>query len=283
MSKEYILSKQINWAKRQGLKLYGSEINNGEKTYVINLENNLFQKMCAQTKQQFLNGDGNEITDSGKSLAKMKALHSSSSITVNIFLYWKKKDLDSLLKSLKLTRKKTNVKKEMIFESKQPISKEYKRPPNLDLVIKTEDNKIFAIESKFTEPFSTYEKKGIYIKYINHQKLWNGIPNTYELAKKLCPENKEYKYLDASQLIKHILGLKNNYGKSKFKLLYLYYDAFSKEAYEHKKEIENFSEIVKKDNIKFYSMSYQELIIDLSKNYRENNEKYINYITERYL
>jgi hypothetical protein len=66
--------------------------------------------MCAQTKQQFLNGDGNEITDSGKSLTKMKALHSSSSITVNIFLYWKNKDSDSLLKSLKLTRKNIQPK-----------------------------------------------------------------------------------------------------------------------------------------------------------------------------
>jgi hypothetical protein len=50
MSKEYILTKQINWAKRQGLKLYGSEITNGEKTYVINLENNLFQKNVCTNK-----------------------------------------------------------------------------------------------------------------------------------------------------------------------------------------------------------------------------------------
>jgi hypothetical protein len=282
MSREYILSKQINWAKRKGYKLYGSETTKGRKTYVLNLENNLFQKMCHQTEQQFLNGDGNEMTES-EQLAKMKALHSSSALVVNIFDYWKDKDLDELLIALKLINKKIDTEKELIFESKQSISKKYKYPPNLDVLIKTEEKKVFAIESKFAEPFSSYYKGGIDVKYINNKKLWGGIPNTYELAKKINSNDNEYKHLAAPQLIKHILGLKNNHGKSKFKLLYLYYDVFSEEGFEHKKEIEKFSEIVKKDNIKFYSMSYQELIINLSKKYRENNERYINYITERYL
>jgi hypothetical protein len=89
--------------------------------------------------------------------------------------------------------------------------------------------------------------------------------------------------LHPAQLVKHILGLKNKYNKRAFRLLYLWYDVHGEESYEHRKKIERFSEIVKKDGIKFSSISYQKLILNLAKNYYHGNEKYFNYIIDRYL
>lgn len=51
----------------------------------------------------------------------------------------------------------------------------------------------------------------------------------------------------------------------------------------HRKEIETFSEVVKSDGIKFHALSYQDLIIKLSNEYRSEHKKYIRYISKRYL
>ena len=55
------------------------------------------------------------------------------------------------------------------------------------------------------------------------------------------------------------------------------------EGAEHRKEIEQFAEIVNKDNIKFSHITYQEVIGKLSKEFYTGNENYCNYITVRYL
>jgi broad specificity phosphatase PhoE len=92
------------------------------------------------------------------------------------------------------------------------------------------------------------------------------------------------KHLDASQLIKHILGLKSNYDKN-FTLLYLWYDVPGTEGYEHRQEIEAFASIAKADGINFRHITYQKVIENLDKKEYKNIEKfeeYINYLEERY-
>ena len=68
-----------------------------------------------------------------------------------------------------------------------------------------------------------------------------------------------------------------------FRLLYLWYDVLGKDGVEHRKEIEQFAEIAQRDNIKFSHITYQEVIMKLSKEFYEGNEDYLNYITDRYL
>ena len=129
--------------------------------------------------------------------------------------------------------------------------------------------------------------------------FWDGLPNLYELAKEISPDDTKFQYLDAAQLIKHILGLKNSCDKynfqikpglngrrlftRSFRLLYLWYDVLGKDGVEHRKEIEQFAEIAQRDNIKFSHITYQEVIMKLSKEFYEGNEDYLNYITDRYL
>ena len=56
-----------------------------------------------------------------------------------------------------------------------------------------------------------------------------------------------------------------------------------KEGVEHRKEIEQFAEIARKDHVKFSNVTYQEVIMKLLKEFYEGNENYLNYITDRYL
>lgn len=287
---DYIKAKQQSWAKGNNLELLGGTIpNKGEKNYLKEISLNIFnQHLSMETKKNFDEGDGSETKDSKSRLAKMKALHSSSALPVNVFQYWQNKDVNPILYACKLSKNKSfnlnsNLPNKVKFEQKFEISENknlFPRKPNLDIVI--EDNKIYAIESKFTEPYSK-KPEGLSARYISDESFWKGITSLEVLANKISPNNNEFKYLDAAQLIKHILGLKNKHKKSDFVLLYLWYDVIGKDGFEHRKEIEKFAEIAKKDKIKFRHITYQEVIINLSKDFYVGNEVYINYLTDRYL
>ena len=51
----------------------------------------------------------------------------------------------------------------------------------------------------------------------------------------------------------------------------------------HREEIENFTKIAKADDVKFHDLTYQELIIKMSADFRHDHDRYIRYLTEHYL
>ena len=143
--------------------------------------------------------------------------------------------------------------------------------------------KVYAVECKFTEAYTSRGHSGMDPKYLQIKDLWSDIPKLHFLAKAISPDDNKYKHLHTAQLIKHILGLKKKYGKNKFRLLYLWYDCLGEEGALHRKETEDFATTAKADGIYFHTLSYQELIIKLASDYRKRHEKFINYISSRYL
>ena len=107
---DFIKSKQQSWAKRKNFNLLGGTIpNKGEKNYLYSLADNLFEPLSKENLDSYNSGDGNETKDSKTRLAKMKALHSSSAIVVNLFQYWQGKDVCPILNACKLTSRTTKV------------------------------------------------------------------------------------------------------------------------------------------------------------------------------
>lgn len=283
---DYIKAKQIAWAKRQNIALCGSRGDKGLPIYTQTLNDNLFETLSKDSKLQFEKGDGGEINDNPNKPAKMRALHSSSAIAANMFQYWNTiNKVYQIAHASGLCNKENQTAEKISFEQKFVISKTFPFSPNIDVVIENSAKSqydVFAIECKFSEAYGSYGHKGVDPKYID-LKIWDDIPNIFDFAKSISPIDNNFKHLYPAQLIKHILGLKNKYGKKAFRLLYLWYDVHGEESYNHHTEIETFTDIVRKDGIKFSSISYQDLISNLAKDYYENNEKYINYITDRYL
>lgn len=285
----YIIAKQTQWAKRKNIALIGSKMDKGFPAYTKKLEENLFEPMTADVIANFSKGDGGEILSKNNSPAKMNAVHSSSALGVNIFHYWKTSGkIDNISHACGLCAKQNKTQTDIHFEQKFIISKAFPFCPNLDVVIENNDKaqyKVFAIECKYSEAYSNHGHSGIDPKYFNNDilPLWKDIPKLFDLAKAISPDDNEFKFLHPAQLIKHILGLKNKYGKKTFRLLYLWYDVLGEAGYIHRNEIDKFTEYTKADDIKFSSISYQKLITFLADNYYDTNEKYIDYITDRYL
>ena len=283
---EQIITKQIEWAKNKGLQLIGSAGDRGRKVYTTRIDDNLFQPLNEKSKKEIDDGDGGELKSKAGHTAKMQALHSSSALGINMFDYWREaSDFSLLFSACGLSRSGSQLSGEIKFEQKFKIDDRFKYAPNLDAVFYPSNlnkSKIFAIECKFTEAYSSRRHGGLDQKYFTNDSVWGNLLATKNLAQEISPEDSHFSYLHAAQLIKHILGLNRQFGHSRYRLLYLWYDALGESGFKHRQEVEKFADIIRSDGVLFHATTYQELIVCLAQ-YREQHKKYVSYLTERYL
>jgi len=280
----YIFMKQYMWARNNGIQLIGSKGTRGRRAYTPKYEENLFQPLRSSVKKDFEDADGGELIGSPP---KMGAIHSSSALGVNIFHYWlSNKQVPKIAAACGFCSKNDKSSINIRFEQKFPISKNFRFSPNIDVVIENKDDaqyKAFAVECKFSEAYTSRGHSGLKKKYIELGEVWDNLPNLYKFAKLICPKDKKFLHLHPAQLVKHILGLNRMYGKDKFCLMYLWYDCLGEEGARHQEEIDRFGEVAKRDGVKFHAMSYQELISRFPKELGRSHEKYLKYISSRYL
>ena len=320
---DLILVQQQEWATDKTL-VSGKIIDGKEckdKNYLETIEDNLFpidetKGLRPENIKAYNKGGGSE-TKTITHRPKMSALHSSSALVVNLCQYWQNQEINKtpLLIALGLVNDNDKVGDVKIkFEEKLQIKYEDGKiiknvkfgTPNLDVMIEFDD-KVIAIESKFTEPYINESDKNSEMQdsYIKKESLWKEIPHIEKLANAIHAQNyqienckikesievlRKTKRLDAAQLIKHILGLRTDNEKiskdKKITLLYLWYDVpGTEEAKEHQEEIEAFASIAKADGINFRHITYQKVIENLDKKEYKNIEKfeeYIKYLKNRY-
>jgi hypothetical protein len=283
---EFITGKQTQWALNHGIPLIGSKGDKGRPAYTPELDQNLFEPLSFDTRKSFEQGDGGELSGNP---TKMQAVHSSSALGVNIFLYWQNiGQVSAIASACGFCRKGNAVSEKIVFEEKYPVDDnldKFPKAPNIDVVFHNAAStkfKRFAVECKFSEAYGSQKHGGLKPAYLELTQLWSDIPNLYDFAKSISPDE-NFSHLHSAQLIKHILGLKRKFAKKGFRLLYLWYDVLGKEGAVHRDEIEKFQKITKADGIYFKAISYQELILTLSKAYRQEHASYIRYLSERYL
>ena len=292
MANDHILAKQTAWAANQGLELIGSQGKRGRRMYTRTLDENLFEPLSSEAREQFMAGDGGEIPLNPKPgiPGKMNALHSSSALGVNTFHYWASRGLvPDIAAACGLCRAGSTVPQVLKFEEKLPISGiKATRCPNVDVVIYDQEKmprKLFAIECKFTEAYGGRHHPGLKRTYLKHDELWGDIRALQSIAEEIVDEDRVFSHLHPAQLIKHVLGCRSKLAGTRgtFRLLYLWYDALGQAGATHRAEIEHFAEACKSDGVRFHALSYQELIANIARRHRGSHSDYVTYITERYL
>lgn len=246
--------------------------------YCLELNDNLFFPLSRCSRRDFESGDGSEL-DRGGGRSKLQALHSSSALVCNFFDYWRGRDLCFVGRALGLGTPPCG----MLFEHKYPTGLRG-TSPNLDVVFTLWDGEVFAIESKFTEPYSRSLKKG-HLKdayFPVGTGLWtdNGLPGCQRLAENLRKGSLDFQLLDVAQLLKHMLGLAKN--EKSWRLLYLWYNTADEVAKAHEEEIVAFVESIGADERRFSEMSYQELFSRVAPELTGEHDAYRKYLAERY-
>ena len=253
-----VMQKLDDWSKQHNIEM-------DEDCYVRELKSNLFQQLKEETRDEFIEADGNELS------GKMLALHSSSALAINFF--------EPMRTAPSNTAKLFGSNSHMDsfkFESKHRV---ITTAANLDFEFYGKHYSI-AVEAKFLEP---YRKRPSFIfspAYFSSKN--SGIWDNLRICRNLAESNPGYQYLDAAQLVKHIVGLSRTYGtQKKFTLVYLWYGEkdFS-ECRTHQNEIEDFTEKINPE-ISFCAYTYQ----DMFKKIQETNictPKHVRYLGERY-
>jgi hypothetical protein len=266
-----------------GISLVCRKGNRGRPAYTSELEQNLFQNLLPDVRKSFATGDGGEL-GSNEFPGKMQAVHSSSALGVNVFQYWKSINAVPVIAAqCGLCRVGSQVSTDIHFEEKYPINDTFGYHPNIDVVIHNAPSakiKRFGVECKFSEAYGAHRHGGLKAKYLGLDGLWADIPNLQSFSKHISPDDNEFEHLHPAQLIKHILGLKRQFGKAGFRLLYLWYDVLGGQGKRHRDEVSKFTEVTKTDGIKFHSLSYQELIVNLANKLRPEHPDYIRYLTD---
>ena len=268
---QLISKEQKHWAQKHGIKFD----NDG---YTLNLSDNLYRPLILEAEVEFGSGKGDELGNSTKR-GKMQALRSSSALVVNVFQYWRETDrVDVIAKALDINKKLTTMKFEQTYPTRLRGI-----PPHLDVELSNGDLRV-AIESKFTETYHRHTRRELKDAYIKTPGLWTGLPNCEKLVRLIYSEmgrKTSFSYLDAPQLLKHILGLKSQLDAKPFKLIYLWCEYPSRESEKHRLEIEKFSDYLG-DEVSFSNMTYQQLFETLGTGQLADKD-YLAYLNERYL
>ncbi|MCP4231667.1 MAG: hypothetical protein GY771_16175, partial [bacterium] len=260
-----IKRQQREWAEANGIRI-------NEKGYVFDLDDNLFHPLSPESKEEFGAGAGSELD------TKMKALHSSSALVANFFEYWRTGDKNVVTDALGLAPEDYGFAFEKTHKKPKGLGG---IPPHLDVELYADSLLPIAIESKFCEPYYAGAKtlKKAYIAEDVAVNIWGKLSKCRELAERLT-DGSPFRHLDAAQLLKHTVGLRNEYGENGFVLLYLWYEAPGEEAERHRGEMKDFWERVTPE-LDFRAMTYQELFKRVVDNAKKDDE-YISYMNERY-
>ena len=272
-SRRDIIAAQISWATENNLAP-------DSRGYLSEVENNLFRPLSDAALTAFNQGSGSELVDTPRRPAKMKALHSSSALAVNVFDYWSGIDAEPLAKVLGLSDMITAVEFEAQYPTGLPGN-----PPNLDVVLHVTSGKPLAIESKFTEwmqskPAGKAPFKDKYFERAAGEWSQRGLPACQQLAEQMQRGDLNFRYLDAPQLLKHALGLATRLG-DQFSLGYLYFDVTGAAAESHREETARFAAAVD-DSLGFFARSYQELFDALRVTIDGGHPAYLEYLSQRY-
>jgi hypothetical protein len=252
--------------------------------YVERLADNLFLgRLDPETRAEFESADGGELNDEGRRPAKMRALISSSALAVNFFDAWRHAPTEPLAVALGLDAEQVRLR----FEYKctdYPIGP---RSPNLDVMLTTTSGRRIAIECKFLESYRNPGKRALLSEKYFPPGLgvWSAarLPRAQALVN---DKGVSWRYLDAPQLLKHLLGLRSDTSLGEVELVYLWYDIGLDDAIAHREEIGRFADAVKEDNpddaVRFRSMTYQELFATLALSEAELPAGWATYMRRRY-
>jgi hypothetical protein len=265
---------QRDWASARGLSI-------DRRGYVDIEQRNLYLELSKKFSLALDGAGGGERQKQRHRPAKILALHSSAVLAINVFQYWEGRKGFDLPRAIGVDGSLADVN----IERKYPSGLKG-TPPTLDVVLTLANDRLIAIESKFTEWMT---KKPVKLEDFSSKYLssdsghWVGcdLPDCQRLAADIASGKESFRQLDALQLLKHALGLQKNVA-GRFSLLYLYYDyeGESDLADLHRKEVARFASLVD-TALGFQSMSYQQLFTAVS-GQPGIDGNYLNYMRERY-
>lgn len=232
-AKAVLLRAQRRWADAHGVRY-------DARGCVRDLVDNLRVPLAGAALDEFRRGS--ELTPGATRPARLYSLGSSAALVVNVFGYWRDRDVGPLMAALGVAG---NGAAKLTFEEPLPTGLAGD-PPTTDVAVRGAAGVCVAIESKYGEWLAPRprSRRVFKDKYFPQGQgggdgVWAavGLPRCQALAEDLQNGRERLKFLHAAQLLKHALGLAKS-GQRTAALVYLYYDWPVREAATHRDEID---------------------------------------------
>lgn len=203
-------------------------------------------------EQDFRSGAGGELEPDGNKPPKFCALISSSALAANCFGPFRRDPSSLEICGL-------SGFDDLRFEAECPTGLKG-TPPTLDVLLTSQD-RVLAIETKFTEYLTPKPAKfsDAYDRLLGtlFESQWAAVYDD------LISDPIAYAPLDAAQLIKHYLGLRNTFPNRNSALLYLYWEPTNAREHgifrDHRDAVDRFANRLKESGVTFRHMSFPSL------------------------
>lgn len=268
-SRKDLERQQRRWAEAAGVE-------HDARDFVRELDANLFAPLDAATRVELERGS--ELTPTSTRPGRLWSLTSSGALILNVFGYWRGHDTAPLAAALGLPEGSPRLS----FEEPLPTGLEGD-PPTTDVALRWPSGRVAAIESKFCEWLVRRPRNKTVFKrkyFPPDGEVWSavGLPRCQDLAADIDAGRERFRWLHASQLLKHALGLAR-LGAPATTLVYLYYDWPSREATEHAAEVARFARRLAGD-CDFRVLTYQALCAAFAA--EDVDAGYRSYLAKRY-
>lgn len=259
------------WQSIAGEHIFRSHPTN----YTIEPKHNLLAELEGEEFWRDLRqGDGNELDDKGTTPAKFCAAHSSSALGVNTFGYFRRNP-----QSLSLFD--VDAYDECQFEKKLDTGISH---PNLDFYARSSRLHVF-VECKCLEIFA--KKKASFSTRYDSVVDALAEPAWKNVFADLKENPNLYRYLDAAQLVKHYLGIRNTIqGDQSAVLAYVHWEPTNAQEFDvfnqHREELNQFQLSVRGSNVKFIAASYEEVWDRLTNASNLHLAQHVERVRQRY-
>ena len=269
---DLIKRRQQAWAHRQQRTL-------DKDGYCGCADDNIFQGLSNAARKDLIRGGGGELSPEGER-GKFQAAHSSAALACNWFDYWRERDFTVLSTALGGESPFVTLR----LEAHVPTGMRG-ADANLDVLLTTADGRLFAIESKFAEPYTPSPAKfTLKPQYFSNQRLrWTevGLPGCQVVAERLRTGRHDFSVLDVAQLLKHMLALGRT--GSRWTLCCLWYEVPGSAADAHRTDLRSFAAQIGADASHFIALTYQELFSRMERLAGEEHAEYMAYRRDRYI
>jgi restriction endonuclease-like protein len=269
---DFIKARQRLWAERTGRSL-------NDNGYCGCADDNIFQGLSEAARQNFKDGGGRELGEPPVP-GKIQAVHSSSALACNWFDYWRERDFDVLSTAFDVPDPFVTLRLEVHVPTGMRGA-----DANLDVLLTTANGSLFAIESKFSEPYAPSPAKSVLKPqyFAQGKSRWTdlGLPGCQSVAEQLRAGQHQFAVLDVAQLLKHMLALART-GK-RWTLCCLWYEVAGAVADAHRADLRTFAAQIGDDATHFTALTYQELFARMTQAAGAEHADYMNYLRDRYI
>lgn len=251
--------RQLEWAQARGIETRIDEQSGVSLLQVVNLDDNFRVPLPDDARTQLMRGSGGELNPPDCATGHVYSLASSMALCLNFMEAWHGWGVEKLAQALGFDEER---RLRTWYDVRVPLTAKRMEAPSMDAMLVSEkgDGFMFAIEAKFCEAYDGKLRPGLTRAYADRKDLMEGWPRMLRLARTLDGRNEEApRYIHAAQLVRQLMVLKKNFGRSNFALIHLWYDVDDRDARAYQAELDDVALRARQDGIAFLARSWQQV------------------------